>query len=556
MIGIPGGLAMAVQPATVYQITGIVISSVDEAPVAHAHLSATLATRGRPVFGQRSSENTVDADDHGRFVLTLPSSGAWHLTASATGFVTRAYDEHDGYSSAVVLSAAAPTIDLRFLLPPEATISGTVLDEAGEAVRDARVMLQHRTSDSLNLQESLFQNRMTVQTDDRGVYQCSDLAAGDYRILVDAKPWYSLASQPGRVASTNGPPPDPSLDVTYQLTWYPGVNDPEEAEILALHAAEDSRADFHLIPIPAVHLQFAAPAQPGPGGRPIPVFPILERIDTGGGGSGIGQVVTSATGSQGQVDIGGLAPGLYRVRTQSRNGPSETSVIQIGSGVTGVVDASTASAAMANIILDIDNNSDEEQRAFGVELRNTETGVRFTSFDRNVFMSARRSADRKPQSTSLQVPPGRYEILLMTRGEGGAYLVGATAKGAEVKGRFLTVRAGTANLTLHTSRGFASMSGIVASGGKPVIGAIVLLVPASLGDPGSFATLVKDQSNTDGSFDLNNIVPGPYILIAVDHGWGINWNDPSTLQRYLTQGVPLELRSNANIKQNIEASTP
>jgi hypothetical protein len=85
---------------------------------------------------------------------------------------------------------------------------------------------------------------------------------------------------------------------------------------------------------------------------------------------------------------------------------------------------------------------------------------------------------------------------------------------------------------------------------------MVLLVPASLGDPASITILRRDQTNTDGSFDLADILPGQYILLAIDHGWQINWSDPSTLRGYLMRGVPVDLTSSANVSQNIEAQAP
>ena len=60
----------------------------------------------------------------------------------------------------------------------------------------------------------------------------------------------------------------------------------------------------------------------------------------------------------------------------------------------------------------------------------------------------------------------------------------------------------------------------------------------------------------DGSFDIAAIIPGQYILVAIDHGWDINWSDPSTLNHYLTNGVPLDLRTPTSVKQNIEAQVP
>jgi hypothetical protein len=91
---------------------------------------------------------------------------------------------------------------------------------------------------------------------------------------------------------------------------------------------------------------------------------------------------------------------------------------------------------------------------------------------------------------------------------------------------------------------------------KPSIGAMVLLVPAGLDDPGSFTLAARDQTNTDGSFELPNVIPGQYILIAIDHGWNVNWSDPSTLRGYLTQGVPLDIKPGATVKQSIDGQAP
>ena len=161
---------------------------------------------------------------------------------------------------------------------------------------------------------------------------------------------------------------------------------------------------------------------------------------------------------------------------------------------------------------------------------------------------------RQRQDTIFQVPPGRYEVSLAGRGE--TYLTGISAQHAQISGRLVTLSGGEAVLTLHTASGRATVTGIASGNGSPTIGAMVLLVPAGLDDPGSITTTVRDQTNTDGSFELPNVIPGQYILIAVDHGWGVNWNDPSTLRNYLTQGIPLDISPNASLKQNINAQAP
>jgi (2Fe-2S) ferredoxin len=543
-------------PVSVYRVTGVVVSSVDETPVPHVHLNATLVTQGRPggafSMGAGPSGISADADERGRFTVTLPSAGAWHLMASATGFVTQAYEEHNNYSSAIVLTTAEPTIDLHFRLSPEAEIAGTVLDEAGECVRGARVTLQDRGRGSPSEEGQAFRNHMVTQTDDRGVYEFDGLPDGDYRIEVDAKPWYSTSNQPTFVSNTLIL--NPTLDVTYQATWYPGVDDSSQAEILSLHLAENRRADFHLVPIPSVHLQVPVAGQQRPidGRPPVPFYPVLERIDNSTG-PGIAQA-TSRNGPGGQLDIGGLAPGLYRMRIPGQDQQGQTTVIEIAPGSSGVVDLATATAEIADIAVEAD--PEEEGHSLWVELTNTENGQRFTSLNRNMFMavnSSRNEQSRMPRSMSLQVPPGRYEVSLMGR-EG--YLVGTAAKGAEISGRFLTVRAGKVTLLLHTAKGRATVDGVASVNGKPVPAAMVLLIPAGLGDPRSFTHIVQDQTNTDGSFGLNDIIPGQYILIAVDQGWKIDWKNTANLQKYLSQGIPLDLHAETKLQQNLPVQAP
>lgn len=83
-----------------------------------------------------------------------------------------------------------------------------------------------------------------------------------------------------------------------------------------------------------------------------------------------------------------------------------------------------------------------------------------------------------------------------------------------------------------------------------------MLVPASFGQPGSITMLRRDQTNTDGGFLIENVIPGDYILLAIDHGWTVNWRDPATLARFLAHGIPLALQSGASPKQDLTVQSP
>jgi len=113
--GSPSKLVLETEPPTgngtaaapKFFIKGQVVNAITGAAVPNCHLSAT------PMSGRRTNrrfeprgaqEVTAEADTDGRFEIAIPSAGGWSLTASARGYRTQAWDEHDGYSTAVILS--------------------------------------------------------------------------------------------------------------------------------------------------------------------------------------------------------------------------------------------------------------------------------------------------------------------------------------------------------------------------------------------------------------------------------------------------------------------
>jgi hypothetical protein len=560
--------------ATHYEITGIVISSAGGGPVPHCHLTPTLIGRGGPTgrggFGNRqfpAQNNGSDCDARGHFTVTLPSAGSWRLTASARGFVSQAFDEHQNYSSDIVLTAEAPTKEIEFRLSPEASITGLVLDEAGEPVRNAQIMLQNVPPPSPGGPQPVGATRGGARTDDRGMYELANLSPGEYRLSIHAVPWYTAGGQTTRAANTNTDTSlDPSLDFAYPLTWFPWVSDPSLAETIVLHAGDTRQADFHLVPIPSIHMRIVTPprvATNGPNTSAPPTIPIVQQIGSGGGGQNFVQVTTRFD-QQGQVDVGGLTPGVYQVRLAGPNQDGHSALVEVTANSARTVDLSVPSRDMARITLRFDGIGDSDSgpgqgRNGGVQVTLIDMDTQRGSFSSNGSEGGGGGLGRRDQRDPsadriIEVPPGRYEVVL--NGRPNIFLTGLTAKGAETAGRYVTVGAGESTLTVHVASGRANLSGIAALEGKPSVGAMVLLVPVTIEDPNSITVLLRDQTNTDGSFDLANIIPGQYILVAIDHGWQINWGDRSTLRRYLLQGVPVDLKSSATVKQNIIAQVP
>jgi hypothetical protein len=573
--------AKPIPAGTKYEITGVVINSVTGDPVPHCHLTS-LNQRGgtgnrqfpapgnlRQFRGQNGQNNEFDCDAQGHFTATLPSAGMWLLTASARGFVSQAYDAHPPYASAVVLTPEEPTKEIEFRISPEASIVGVVLDEAGEPVRNAQIMLQTVPKPSPGGPVPVGTMRGNARTDDRGMYELPDLAPGDYRLSVHAQPWYVSGGASIRAAGQQETSPlDPSLDFAYPVTWFPGASDANRAETITLHAGDTRQADFNLVPIPSIHLKILTPPRPangsgnGPNQQVGQVFPMVQQISSAGGGPGFVQTTMRMDG-QGQVDVGGLTPGVYQIRLAGPGQEGRGAVVEVNANSARTLDLSSPPNDMARITVHVDGMGETDSDARGgrgggvqVALIDRDSGNMPFVVNRAEGMGGglRRDVKDSGGDRVLEVPPGRYEVTL--QGRPNLFITGLAAKGAETSGRYVTVGAGESTLTVHVGSGRANLSGIATLDGKPVVGAMILLVPITIEDPNSIALLAQDQTNTDGSFDLLNIIPGQYILVAIDHGWQINWGDPSTLRRYLMEGVPVELKSSAIVKQNVVAQAP
>ena len=429
---------------TRYAITGIVISSIDGSPVRGCKLTPKLEWHGS--FGNRRfplSTDSFAADDHGRFSIPLPSAGGWNLRASARGYVTQSFEEHGAFSSSVVLSADSPTIDIRFMLSPEASIKGIVLDEAGEPVRDAQISLSMVQPPSPGGPPANGSAGGNVRTDDRGMYELANLSPGSYRLMVRSHPWYAEVTQQNGPSVADGPPLDPSLDVAYPPTWFPGSSDVATAETIILHAGDTRQADFHLVPIPSIHLKIipstgtVAPAAGN--GRQGQAFPMVEEITPDSTGPRAISV-TIRRDPQGEFDVSGLTPGLYQVRLMTPGEQGRSTIIDVKANSVRTLDLGVRPSDISRITIHMDGlagalaEESGDRRGGGLRVNLIDTDTQrgtFSSMGDEGRFAGRRVSREPTTDRTIEVPPGRYEVVL--QGGPNVYLTGLTAKGAETR---------------------------------------------------------------------------------------------------------------------------
>jgi hypothetical protein len=151
--------------------------------------------------------------------------------------------------------------------------------------------------------------------------------------------------------------------------------------------------------------------------------------------------------------------------------------------------------------------------------------------------------------TQQPIAPGRYEVYIQNVTDG--YVKSVTAKGAAVSGDTVEVAAGAVQLSVVVGKAVRSkLDGIALKDGRATAGAMILLLPQ---DPNRTLLIRRDQSDSDGTFTLPEIVPGRYTLLAIDDGRDLAYQDPAVIQPYLAGGqtIDIPLANDAPVKVNV-----
>jgi len=86
---------------------------------------------------------------------------------------------------------------------------------------------------------------------------------------------------------------------------------------------------------------------------------------------------------------------------------------------------------------------------------------------------------------------------------------------------------------------------------EPVSGTMVVLAPQDIADNASLFR--RDQSDSDGTFTLHDVVPGHYTAIAIQNGWDMEWASPEALRPYLAKGTSVVINGKEKLEIKVAA---
>ncbi len=494
-------------------IEGTVLDAASGSPLKNVSVMSLPAASG----GSRTSATT---DESGHYVLKDLDAGKYMVLARHPRHVLQMYGSRGRPMGGTPLSLAAGQAlkGIDFKLQPNAVISGKVVDEENEPLKDV----------SVSALASVYQRGRRqyaptggmANTNDLGEFRISNVVAGKYLVLAIPR------MQGGGTPAVDGTEP------AYLPTYYPNSPDASGAAPVTVTAGtEAGGTDIRLIKTKAVRVRGKVLGTTA-GQR---LYVQLSQKDGGMPGmmSGRGAPVKPADGS---FEITAVTPGSYVLHVRDGSAPRSggaSVTLEVGdkpiSGVT--VDFVLPPDVSGEIVFDGEQSQKPTLKAQRVYLE----AIEATS------MPSMGNADESGAFQLKAVSPGKYFVRMMPAPE-GTYVSSVTLGGQRMADDGLEIPlGGGGKLEIKLRPGAAQVEGTVQDAeGQPVSGAWVALIPKSKSYP------LHRLSGTDqkGAFSFKSVTPEDYLLLAVQDMEPGAHMDPEFVKRYESKGEKLTLKEN------------
>jgi hypothetical protein len=589
VLALAAGLAAAPQtqaPVRTGLIVGQVIEAGSNRPVPEAIV--TLTGSG-PRIDPRDRGRRVMADSDGRYFFGELSPGTYTIRAVKAGYPQN-FVGNTQVSTASVgsieLAAGERRGDANILLWRFATLSGTVLDEAGEPVVGVEVRALRRTF-SAGRTRFVSTNGATSSTDDRGVFRLAELRPGGYVVVVPSSQTTlpvaifekNLWQNSDEVRSATSSiqvlgysqnqqidsfvlltqqsitwPPAPTesgrLSV-YPVTFHPGTSSSAEATVFALGPGEErSAGTIQLKPVPSVRVSGRLMGPTGPAAltalRLMPAAENQAQIPW--------DPVTGVTDQNGEFTLLGVPAGSYTLRVMSpriTGGPIPPSTpdkpILWGSEPVTVADSDVTGLAVTlrhTFLL-----------SGRLEFRGTKPPPE--NMRESVYVGVDPAsgnwggASTSPDATgtfATGVAGGSYYMTV--EGPPGWYLKGVMADGRDISDVPLDVKGNVLGVVVVFTDETSEISGTVRTArGAAESAATVVTFPTDRRLWSGYGSrfprrVVSTPVGPSGSFALRALPPGEYFVAAIPDSLVETWRDPKVLEDLARMSSRVSLAEN------------
>jgi len=478
-------------------------------------------------------------DRNGRFVFFDLAAGAYSLEATKPGYLPGAYGRrrHGGAAQSIRLADGERQTTLRIQMWEYASISGTIVDETGEAAVGVQVMALPRVYGAGHARWDTAAGAASRDTtNDLGEYRIDALPPGDYLVVVPATrttipaglaaahtqarlegataeftqrlreagvPPAISSSQPGlyvgdwvmrlRAGSATPLATEAGLSGVYPTTFYPGTINTSDAQPVTLNSGDD-RIGVNL-QLSLVSATTIAGTLVGPDG-PVPTVTVRlvpGYIDALSVEQSF-EVTTTVSDASGRFVFLGVPSGRYLVRAMKAPGgrptPSGAPPPSADPTLWAETPITIGDAPVSDLTLTL-------SRGFRVGGRLEFDGTlpkpppdmfeRFSilldSIDGHgsqMPAAFRGSIDRNGRISTNEIPPGRYFVLFLAFADDRQRMAGWETKGATLHGRDvstlpLDLREDVTDLVMTITDRPSELSGVVRNAqGQADPGATVL----------------------------------------------------------------------------------
>ena len=276
-------------------LSGLALSSPPQIPRDNsAQQTGTSVIRGRVVSAAtgeplRKARVTllvnipaVFTDNEGRFAFTNLPAGRYTVSARKTGYATTIYGAAQAGSPPIAVEVASrATVDgIEIRMPKGAAISGHVIDQFGDPIERAFVTAQRLTRAG-GLPNLVTQ--AATMTDDLGEYRLGGLPAGSFiisaRVPVTGGPLLSVTAPDGNFQMASVTIVGGVSTMTFAgprgATYYPGGPSLSRAQPITVHPGDEAASiDFTALPTSPATVSVTLL---DPGGNPVGGMAAIAR---------------------------------------------------------------------------------------------------------------------------------------------------------------------------------------------------------------------------------------------------------------------------------------